>query len=124
MNELINNVLNIRKHAIREVETYIDKIFLIHAVDNLGDMFEDALKRGFIGFEWIDFKGLYITDVDYILNKGQRMLYEFRLEHILKPFYNSKNFRLGFILSSNSFLTHIKERDYFCLPLELQTHEK
>jgi hypothetical protein len=107
--------------AKEEIRKYTLNLLQDHWYDNLSNMIDSAVNRGFFAVDWINFWGLGIIDTDLTIRWAYDCIKHQGMEDILEPFYNNSNHRLGIMLNRKILENEkIKNENFLVLSFELQ----
>ena len=84
-------------------------------------MIEEAVSRGYIAVEWIDFWGMGTLQPKIIVEWAHKAINNQGLNHLIEPFYNNITRRLGIILKRELLEKEKYPKGiYYTLTMELQ----
>lgn len=122
LNNLIETARDNLENAQGEIRNFTLNILEDHWYDNLLNIVEDAVQRGYVASEWIDFWGVGSIDPPTTTKWAYDVINNQGLEELIEPYYNNVNHRLGIVLKRNVLEEKgmLKRGNFMTLPLELR----
>jgi tRNA A58 N-methylase Trm61 len=120
--QLANIAMSHSEKAKEELKIFTLTFLEVHWFDNLSNLIEKAVNKGYVAAEWIDLLTVGIFDPETIIEWAYKVIKNQGLKGVLEPYYNNVNHRLGIILNRSVLKNKglLKNGSFLMFPLELQ----
>lgn len=120
--KLVNIAILKIDEAQKEIKEYTLNLLGDHWYDNLSALIENAISRGFVAAEWIDFWGVGSIDPQTTIKWAYDVIKNQGLKEIVEPYYNNVNHRLGIVINRSILERRnmMTKGRFLTLPMELR----
>lgn len=122
LTNLIDRARSNLENARGEIRDFTLNILEDHWYDNLSNIVDDAVSRGYVASEWIDFWGVGSIDPPTTIKWAYDVIRNQGMEEMIEPYYNNVNHRLGIVLKRDVLeeKNMLERGNFLTLPLELR----